>query len=307
MKSIKNQLSLIILLILPLISKAQEYMPFPLDNAVWYSVYSYPWPYPPYIYFRTYKYEANGDTIINDKIYTKFYNCLTVEGENCLYYRGAYRVEIDSSRVYYFDEWESEERLVYDFNLIPGDSIISGGISVFCLDTGLVVMNDGSTHKYQTMLVPVANNCIQIWVTGVGSMGRPLLEPFAYCSYTFESRYDLTCYFYQEEQIYEWLENPYFEGCIGTNVEIKELTREELFTVSPNPVSNHSIIISNNADENLFDYQIINEDGMILKNEYDIRIDDIIIKKGDFTHGLYILRLYSQKKEQFYTIKFIIN
>ena len=164
----------VLLLLLKFNTKAQEYLPFPQDSAVWYSVYSWPDPYPPYIYYWTYKYETKGDTIIDGKIYTKFYEGL--QGAT-MHYSGAYRIEPDSNRVYYYDTWGDFERLVYDFNLLPGDTIISGGVYSICLDIGTIVLNNGINHKYQTMVVPLINNCSQTWIHGVGSLGVPLLEP----------------------------------------------------------------------------------------------------------------------------------
>jgi len=68
--------SLFYLLFLPLLSiDAQEYFPFPQDSAVWYVVDSWPeYDPPPPVWYKTYLYETNGDTVINNTIYTKLYS-----------------------------------------------------------------------------------------------------------------------------------------------------------------------------------------------------------------------------------------
>jgi len=254
-------------------------------------------------FYETYKYEAKGDTIINEKQYTKFYSGL----QGFIRYSGAYRIEIDSNRVYYYDSYDNFERLVYDFNLLPGDTIISGNAPFICLDTGTIILNNGINHKFQTMLIPIADNCIQIWIHGVGSLRVPLLEPYWGCGYTFESAYDLTCYFYKDEQIYEWDENPYFEGCIGTNVGIKKYQDEKSFAVAPNPVTGTSHLVCNTSNNTMFDYQIIDVNGNVLQCALGVQPDDILIQNSRFSNGIYLLRLYSHNIKQYFSIKFIIN
>lgn len=304
MKNIKKFIVLIgvLVLLLQFDMQAQEYLPFPQDSAVWYSVYSWPDPYPPYIYYKTYKYEAKGDTIINEKQYTKFYSGIS----GFMHYDGAYRIETDSNRVYYYNRFDNFERLVYDFNLLPGDTIISGNVNFICLDTGSIILNNGINHKFQTMLVPIADNCIQIWIHGVGSLRVPLLEPNWCCGYTFESAYDLTCFFYKEEQIYEWEENPYFDGCIGTNVGIKKYQNDKSFVVAPNPVTGTSHLICN-TNNTLFDYRIIDVNGNVLQSALGVQPDNILIQNRRFSTGIYLLRLYSHNIKQYFSIKFIIN
>ncbi|PJB54881.1 MAG: hypothetical protein CO098_19310 [Bacteroidetes bacterium CG_4_9_14_3_um_filter_41_19] len=216
---------------------AQEYLPFPRDSAVWYSVKSWPeYDPPPPVWYDTYKFEAKGDTLINNINYTKFY-WYGAFGTRTGYI-GAYRVEPDSNKVYYYPELDTCEYLAYDFNLLPGDTIlIHHNIQYICLDTGRILLNNGIHHKTQTMFIPSSDNCYQFWVSGMGSLNMPLLETYWGCGYTFESAYELTCFYYKDEHIYEWFDNPYFEGCIGTNVGTAEYIEENTFAIVPNPVT----------------------------------------------------------------------
>lgn len=309
MKHLKN-FTLFIFLLLPFLKntvQAQEYFPFPQDNAVWYSVYSYPWPHPPYIYYVTYVYISNGDTIINGMEYSKFYSHSASDTRNKLVYSGAYRVVEDSSRVYFFERSETHERLAYDFSLLPGDTMVSNGEDYICMDTSSLVLQNGIRHKTLTILVPFIYNCVQTWVQGIGSLGFPLLEPYWGCAYTFESAHDLTCFFYKDEQIYEWFENPYFDGCIGSNVGIEEQNCESRFAIVPNPVVFESYLSCPLHDNTLYDYQIIDVNGRVLKYATGIKPDEITIQKNDFGTGIYLLRLFIINHGRNYSIKFIIN
>ena len=294
-----------LLLLLQFNTKAQEYLPFPQDSAVWYSVKSWPEPFPPPpVYYDTYKFEANGDTLINNVEYTKFYwNGALGERPG---YTGAYRIEPDSNRVYYYDTWDTCEFLAYDFNLVPQDTVIIHDMIYICLDTGSVTLNNGINHKSQIMLVPSANNCYQFWIHGVGSLGMPLLETYWGCGYTFETAYNLTCFFYKDEQISEWA-NPYFEGCIGSNLGVEEYLKENSFAIKPNPVTGTSHLVCNTTENTLFDYQIIDVNGNILQGALGVKPNDILIQNNRFPDGIYLLRLYSYNIKQFFSIKFIIN
>lgn len=286
---------------------AQEYLPFPQDSAVWYIVRSYPWPHPPFIYYDTWQFETKGDTIINDKTYTQlFYG---INGSQT-WYNGAYRVVNDSNLVYFYDSFYNiGEKLAYDYNLLPGDTIIVNGADYICTDTGAFLLNNGNYHKYQLMHVPHANNCIQTWVQGIGSLRFPLKETLYHCGYTFESANDLTCFFYKGEKIYQWAENPYFQGCFGfnTGIGIEEIMPVIFFTIAPNPVTGTSFLVTNLTDETLMDYKIYDINGRILIMENGIKPNDIIIINNMFAKGVYLLELFLHNKDKYYSIKFVIN
>jgi hypothetical protein len=145
-------------------------------------------------------------------------------------------------------------------------------------------------------------------VQGIGSLGFPLLEPYWGCAYTFESAHDLTCFFYKDEQIYEWFDNPYFEGCIGSNVGIEEHTTGIGFTIVPNPVVSDSYLSCPiHLNNSICDYQVIDVQGRILKAATGIKPGEIIIQKSDFNRGIYLIRLFTKNHGRSYSTKFIIN
>lgn len=283
-------------------SISQQYLPFPADSATWYVVHSWSDPFPPYVFYETQKYEASGDTMINNKIYTKYYY---VYYDTVRDYRGAYRVIEDSCRVYYFDEDQYYEKLVYDFSMLPGDTVYNGH-TLICIDTSTLVLNNGIKHYTLTIFEPLSN-CYQTWVEGMGSLGIPLYEPLWGCAHTFETAFNLTCYFFKQEHLYLWDENPFFSGCIGTNVSINELDERNCFVIAPNPVTKKSILISNLLSKSLIDFQILDVNGRILKKGSDVRINQVIINSDHYPNGFYILRIQSEDFKHHFSIKFIIS
>ena len=91
--------------------KAQEYRPFPTENAYWvhYTQELYP-PFP----VKYFHYGINGDTIINAQMYHKIWHS---DGS----YRCALREDVANKKVYIINSGSSEEKLLYDFDLKIGD------------------------------------------------------------------------------------------------------------------------------------------------------------------------------------------
>jgi hypothetical protein len=291
---------------------AQEYSPFPTDSAVWYVVKSWPEYNPPPLYwFQTYKYEAKGDTIINNIDYTKLYSKL-VFGTGTANYEGAYRVDVENERVYFLDPWYNTEALLYDFKLVPGDTIIItgngyGAYNLICLDTSTMIINN-TPHRTYSIYSYLSNGteCYTTWVKGIGSLRIPI-ETDLFCV-GFEWTFDLSCFYYKEQYIYGWEENPFFNGCIGTNVGIEEHNEINDFTISPNPVTSKSQLVTNRIfGSNLFNYEIFDLTGQMIENGENKKPSDIIIQNNHFKKGIYLMRLYSYDLKQFYSIKFIIN
>lgn len=291
---------LLIILFLPLLLKSQDYLPFPLDSVTWYVVHSYKWPSPPYFYYSTNKYEAKGDTSINSVLYSKI---IRIGSNGSEYYSGAYRVNAENRTVFYYDKFDSLERLVYDYSLAPNDTINSFGIELICQDTGNLILAD-TIHKYQTMLNP-AIPCIQTWVEGIGSLGYPFIEPYEGCAYTFEDFYDLSCFYYKNEQIYFWVENPFFEDCEGQNIMGINEAEHPGIKLIPNPVTGISKIVAPDNYAN-GDLEIIDLMGRVKRLERNCDLNSISINKTDFESGVYILKIKTRSMNNYHSIKMIV-
>ncbi len=147
---------------LPFIAHAQ---PFPLNDASWEGVsYNIAGPQP----FREY---LCGDTLISGRAYSKFYQLY----EDTTLYEAAIRTS--GEQVYAVRPGESEEVLLYDFSLEPGDEIsleyfrLPGSIN---LKVGSVItVTQQQTTRKVINFVPVAG-FQETWVEGVGALSGPL-------------------------------------------------------------------------------------------------------------------------------------
>jgi hypothetical protein len=308
----KKTLSLISFFLLLFTNKvsSQDYLPFPQDSAIWYYVdYDYnPMP-PPLATFNTYIYEADGDTLINGTIYTKLYNAYENYPST---YEGAYRVDDINSRVYFIDSFYNTEGLLYDFSLVPGDTIpvINGTDTAFhvvCMDTASIVINNLphlalSIFSYDDY----GNTCHTVWVKGIGSMKHPL-ETELFCAEDwFETSYFLNCYFYKDEKIFQEPNNPFFEGCYGQWIGIDDLSTEKFF-LFPNPVTDIAQITSTTRANELFDYQVLDILGKIENECYNIRLNEIRIDPRTLKNGIHILKLHSLSDNSVIILKFLSN
>ncbi len=124
MKKIKD----IILILSILISysiQAQQYYPFPENNAFWLVSWGTPSE------SSDYHYELTGDTLIGLFNYHKLESAgntyYSFDPNNPQFYNngyvGAYRNDTLTKKVYYFPKDSINESLLYDFNMVTGDTI----------------------------------------------------------------------------------------------------------------------------------------------------------------------------------------
>lgn len=122
LKSLK-QGKLIFLLIFPFIINAQQYHPFPEDNAFW-TVLEYTQNYPTR---ETYIYTFNGDTTINNLSYKKVFQLNDkLDGQDTIWKLHVFmRQEVDNKKIFFIRHYlgETIEKLGYDFNPEIGDTI----------------------------------------------------------------------------------------------------------------------------------------------------------------------------------------
>lgn len=291
--------------------KSQDYFPFPTDSATWYSMYSWPEMVPPYVSYFTIKYEAIGDTVINGLTYTRLYKGPVNDTESTDYY-GGYRVDYDNECVYFIENDSYTESLLYDFRLTPGDTITITGsdyapYNLVCLDTSSMIIK-GISHKSYLIYSYLSNgtSCYTQWVKGIGSLRKPT-ETNEFCGVSFEWAYDLTCFYYKDEKIYEWEMNPYFTGCIGSSVIGIEEHSIESLQVVPNPVEDVSRLSGYKNDQQKIHYRVIDYTGRTIYGCSNILPSEVEIKRSDYSLGIYFLEIYSNKFQKIQVLKFLIK
>jgi len=293
------------------VATTQEYFPFPQDSAIWYSLKIWPFPDPPPLYeYNTYLEFILGDTLINNMTYNKYYWTLcndTVWQDN---YYGAIRVDIENDKVYFLRSDLDYEVLLYDFTLVPGDTISTlQDDLIICLDTLTVLINE-IPHK--KLLIDIYIEEIELhyymtWIKGIGSLRLPH-EPSTLEGYGFEHSFELTCFYYKGEQIYNWEENPFFESCEGHYiVSTNEKNENSSIKIVPNPITNKSRLIIPSRINKLCNYMIMNMSGIVLYEKQNILPSEILIEKKYYMPGIYILKIYLIENKKYIIKKIIIN
>jgi len=105
-------------------NQSVAYSPFPTENVKWRTLEIRWQNFPTITQIRTYF--IAGDTLINNQWYHKIYSTLAATKPTIVtaeHYEGAFR---EFSKVVYFQDKEAQsERILYDFNIVVGDSVAS--------------------------------------------------------------------------------------------------------------------------------------------------------------------------------------
>jgi PKD repeat protein len=170
----KRQLYITLLLLISCVSQAQTnvYHPLPIDSATWrFEYYDINCTNGPPCYSNDII--MKGDTTINSYQYIQ-------------YGQGAIRQDIPMKKVYYYDYNIHSESLVYDFNLLLGDTIPHTWLdnqdstqTIFVNSIDSVFVNGQWRNRY--MLSDTSSGSAQFeLIEGVGNT-QGLLSPFTTC------------------------------------------------------------------------------------------------------------------------------
>jgi hypothetical protein len=124
MKNITLGLIFTLLMLNSLLVKSQ-YIPFPEENAFWTVEHGAEWCMNS---ASIYQYQLTGDTAINSLIYHKLnqkgdFICGSIFFSGNMDYIGSYRNDSINKKVYFLHRDSLSESLLYDFNLMIGDTI----------------------------------------------------------------------------------------------------------------------------------------------------------------------------------------
>jgi hypothetical protein len=180
-------------------------------------------------------FKIGGDTLINDLIYKKI---LVTRDSSLNDWRLFHRfLREDALGQIFVDKGSrtSAEKLIYDFNMQLGDTLIIGDQCSYILDTiNLISLENGDSRKRMVFTQIEGWNTSMIWIEGLGALEGAFWDYWApYCAT--DNNYSLRCYHYNEQLAYrqfEW-------ACFYTNVKQEQL--DIVLNLYPNP-----------ADETLF-------------------------------------------------------
>ena len=216
-KAIMKKLLLLLTVTLTLTmahGQANVYHPFPDSNAIWRGSYDFTGCTP--FYHESYSYVINGDTIIGSHTYHKLYIPFVQKTGDTIHcssmhtsgYQGCIRQDIPNKKVYYILPNDTIIRLLYDFSLQIGNSVINYvryggaccGIKVANIDSILV----GSTYRKRWLCADTNFYFSYSFIEGVGNKEGPLesecesgilcLDPISFLSLVCFNQNGITLY-----------------------------------------------------------------------------------------------------------------
>jgi|AntAceMinimDraft_9_1070365.scaffolds.fasta_scaffold77387_2 hypothetical protein len=302
----------LIVLLLQFEMQAQQYHPFPEENAFW-TVYEFNYNYWDY---EILLYTIKGDTVVNDKTYKKIYqlNDLPNSSDTLWTLHNLMRQDIDNKKVYFIRHYqgESTEKLGYDFDVEIGDTVYlpafdyaNIGDSIFeVIDPGFdsTLLNNGEYRRnyFYGSIYPGIDLDPYV-IEGVGTQRTPFPNLLYYDAFHQSMLY---CLEVEGEHIYGDT-SPY--PLCGFIVNTNENQQNINITIKSNPCKNYLFItLPDNLNEDA-ELQLLNPHGIIVYQEKIPFCKKLIkINTSVLPNGIYFLRL-STKSNKYFTRKIIIK
>ena len=254
------------ILILDVRLKCQDYIPFPTENVNWnvYLLSTCDWDSPPDTILL--RYTIHGDTTINTVLYNKL--CLESGDTNNPKIQSIGGLREVDEKIYYIGRTITvkldEEYLLYDFAKQIGDTIKHDSYGVFysvVLDIDSILIAGSYRKRYQVDNHWFYQNPDYI-IEGIGSVQNGLLghiSDIPTCGYHY---WEHICF--KENGVVKYL-NPSFDDCFPANffTRIKGLLLDSDINFYPNPLEN-KLYIENNTNEHELLIKIIDNSGRIL-------------------------------------------
>jgi len=241
----------------------------------------------------TFIYHYDGDSTVGTKNYQKMYywwDSLYSSRE----FVGLIREE--GARVYYIHPQMQNEGLLYDFNVMPGDTLEV--ISLFCpepselefvcqtLDS--VMIKTGEYRKRWTFGSPYI---LDIWVEGIGSMHGAVHSSLYTCMIDYYAF--LLCFYVDGALVFQ---PAGYSTCYINTVGIGENAKEKNPILYPNPVKSGDLIrLISPSDYNSL--EIFSSQGILKMHLTNVGFANKPIETTGFATGVYFIRLSNRNGE----------
>lgn len=292
---------------------AQGYLPFPTKNAVWSEVSTVLSDFDPV--FINYHYAPVGDTIIQNKNYTKLYgstgNAFKLDSAQ---YVGAYLNE--SNRVFFIDKGDLDPRVLYDFN-VPIGWVLT---TVFnCGDTSKVgcrysqltsidtVMYDDHIKRRRYVFDWVSKrfdgtyDTLRIrghyWIEGIGSTFGFFPDQMGTLFYPVTPYIvkDLLCFQQNDTLMYTHPRLYKGECYVDMLVDVKDTEHPPVLNIYPNPVVDQLFIQHDlNASKSTASILLMDVMGrVVLKRPLDAPLIELDV--STISPGIYFVQILSKE------------
>ncbi len=231
-----------------------NYIPFDFENGIWRFEGGTFGEEPEWDDSQIY---VSGDTIINNEHYKKLYNYTIIRRnfpplERIVYgYIGAIR-NMEGKKVGFISYEDSEESIIYDFNLIVGDTLRDVNEDVAVVTSIDSMEYCGVFHKRFNL--NVENSEPQFLVEGIG-YSSGLVYPFFY---QFEITNTLKCYTIKDSTACETCDLLLADKLISKDIS---------FSLFPNPNNGNFTI---KTEEEIVEVKIFDMMGLLVYQEYNV-------------------------------------
>lgn len=285
---------------------AQDYHPFPEEQAVWHIATwddGCPIPFP----CQFNEYYFNGDTVLDTYLYHKLYYRFEFQGNVSTYsLEGMIRQDSLQKKVYYFPLTGIHEYLLYDFNLTEGEwypltynhGLAEGGDSFLVYKIDSILLNDGYRKRYR-LLPPVYSGDTVSVIEGIGATSGLFNGIYHYLGWEHYSL--LLCFQENAQTVYD----PYGdEYC--TILSIDDISSENLkVTIVPNPVKKGQQLKITSESNQVVRIEIRDLLGSVLKEKTD-ETSEFKIDTDCLPKGILVIRIFL-KNETILIRKIIIQ
>ncbi len=284
---------LLSILLLPTILWGQVINHFNNLDSKWNVAKTYPaadQQNPNFVATTTTVYGFQGDTLINNEQWFKFYSTNDSTFQNDLLYCGLLRAE--NSKVLYLDTLNQLDTL-YDFSLNVGDSVLFDLYGMY--PEWLQVINvdsiqiNGDYYKRLKFAEPTINafdELNEFWIEGIGSIHGPLFPNFPVkFSQEIPDSMLVTCTYSNNQQVWQHQSYPNCYVNIVLSVDKLELFD---FKIYPNPFTDRIQI--ENIGLQQYELTIVNSIGQTIKR-MQVNGDTQIIDLTELQVGIYFLRI----------------
>lgn len=310
---------LLLLCLLPLVAKAQDtYLPFPTDNAEWTVFYEQISSYDPKI-LHNYHYVPDGDTLINDTVYTRL---LRSDGKaferTTAAYVGAYRNE--GSQVVFIAKDSIDAVILYDFSVEPGwilsmvDADTTYYFQLESIDT--IILSDQIPRRrynfyFKSSFDEEPAYYHHSWIEGMGSMVGFFPDPRIFYMQLLPVdpifAHWLLCF--KEKGALLYTNDDYYKGACyreGPISSVGEKISSNSFKIYPNPLTSYVIVEKSdgifNAGQSI---HLVDCYGRIVLQQTDDGAAQQRVDLSDLNAGMYVLEVVDRENKVHYRQKVI--
>jgi hypothetical protein len=228
-----------------------------------------------------------GDTAIGQFDYKKVYYTYNTTLTNWVIFCATRETE---DQVFLYNFYTETEQLLYDFNLVPGDTFVS------------IISNPSFSCQVELMLISIDTVTLtngeqkrrfifdeDVWIESVGSLIGLFYVGVYQC--IIDMWFDLSCCHLNDELIYK---SPAYPSCYVNTVGVPEQDHQPKHIVYPNPFSQAAVFEFDYLPCKNYRLQIINVNGQVVSDISDINSGKVLINGGPLLPGIYFYRLMNE-------------